>query len=198
MAEYNRYTPLFVITIRQMTELDIDWLAEWLEDENRKEDCFDIHGLHGYFTALAICGEALDDQWLSNAIDQPLTDLKEDEAQEFADQCVALFKHISDELYSDDDVAVTFEPSGDYEESDLSIWCQGFMEVVFEVPDAWEHKEEEHLATLLLPIEAGSGFFIDEPDFQTLYKKPKLVKQMLDQIPELLTDLYLLFHAPTK
>ena len=105
---------------------------------------------------------------------------------------------IGEELYSDSNLTVTFEPTTDYEESDMQAWCQGFMEIVFEAPDAWEHKDEEQLALLLLPIETASGFFEDEPDFQKLYKQPKLLKQMFNDIPELLTDIYLLFHAPSK
>ncbi len=181
-----------------MTTLDIDQLADWLDEEERHEDCFDIHGLHGFLTALFMCGEELDDNWLASAIGQPLTELPEQEAISFANSCVQLYKDISDELYSDSDLTVTFEPTIDYQNSDMEAWCQGFMEVVFELPDAWQHKDEEQLALLLLPIETASGFFADEPDFKTLYKQPKLLKQMFDDIPELLTDMYLLFHAPSK
>lgn len=181
-----------------MTDIDLDALADWLDAEERHEDCFDIHGLHGFFTALFLCGEPISDEWLASAIGQPLTDLPEQEAISFANQCVDLYKLISDELYSDSDISLTFEPTVSWQDSDMEAWCQGFMEVVFELPDAWQHKDEEQLSVLLLPIETASGFFSDEPDFQKLYKQPKLLKQMFDDIPELLTDLYLLFHAPSK
>jgi len=181
-----------------MTTLDVDQIAEWLESEERSEDCFDFHGLHGFLTALFLCGEPLNDAWLNSAIDQPLTELPEGEATAFANGCVDLYKLISDELYADSDISLTFEPTVDYEGSDMEAWCQGFMEVVFELPDAWQHANEEQLAILLLPIETASGFFADEPDFQKLYSQPALLKQMFHDIPELLTDIYLLFHAPSK
>ncbi len=177
---------------------DIDQLADWLEDEQRAEDCMDIHAFHGMLTALSIFSEQIDDQWLADAIDQPLTDLPENEAISFANTSVELFKEISEELYADADVTVTFEPTADFEESDMQAWCQGFMEVVFKLPEALEHKDEEQLSLLLLPIEAASGFFEDEADFQQLYRQPKLLKQMFNDIPELLTDLYLLLNAPSK
>ncbi len=181
-----------------MTTFDIDQLADWLESDDRNEDCFDIHGLHGFLTALFLCSEPLSDEWLNSAIDQPLSDLPEEEAIGFANGCVELYKSISDELYSDDNLSLTFEPTTDYENSDMEAWCQGFMEVVFELPDAWQHKDEEQLALLMLPIETASGFFADEPDFKKLYSQPALLKQMFNDIPELLTDIYLLLNAPSK
>ena len=181
-----------------MPPFDLDELADWLEADQRNDDCMDIHAFHGMMTALNICGEQLDDQWLADAIDQPLTQLPESEAIAFANASVALYKDIGEELYSDSNVSMTFEPTTNFEESDMQAWCQGFMEVVFKVPKAFEHKDEEQLALLLLPIEAASGFFTDEADFKQLYRQPKLLKQMFDDIPELLTDLYLLFHAPSK
>jgi uncharacterized protein len=181
-----------------MTTFDIDQLADWLDDEERSEDTLDFHGLHGYLTALVLCGEPLNDQWLETAIDQPLNDLPEDEATNVANACVELYRVIGEELYSDSNLTVSFEPTSDYQESDMQAWCQGFMEVVFELPEAWEHLDEEQLALLLLPIETASGFFEDEPDYQKLYKQPQLLKQMFNDIPELLTDMYLLINVPSK
>lgn len=181
-----------------MATFDLDEIADWLESEARSEDCLDIHGLHGYLTALMICGEPLSDEWLNSAIDQPLTELPEEEAMAFANSCVALLAQIGEELYADDSISLTFEPVSEWEGSDMEAWCQGFMEVVFELPDAWEHPNEEQLGVLLLPIEAASGYFVDEPDFKTLYRQPKLLKQMFNDIPEVLTDIYLLFNAPSK
>lgn len=181
-----------------MSAFDLDTLADWLEDENRAEDCMDIHMLHGLLTALFICGEPLSDEWLASAIDQPLTDLPEEEAVAFANGCVELGTLIGEELYSDSNLSLTWEPAAEWLDSDMQAWCQGFMEVVFALPEIWEHANEEQLSLLLLPIETASGFFEDEDDFRDLYKQPKLLKQMFNDIPELLTDMYLLFHAPGK
>ena len=181
-----------------MSTFDLDTLADWLENDVRAEDCMDIHMLHGLLTALFICGEPLSDEWLASAIDQPLTDLPEEEAVAFANSCVSLIELIGEELYSDSDISLTWEPTTDWQDSDMQAWCQGFMEVVLQTPEAFEHANEEQLSVLMLPIEAASGFFEDEDDFKQLYRQPKLLKQMFNDIPELLTDLYLLFHAPGK
>jgi uncharacterized protein len=181
-----------------MSEIDVDQLADWLENEQRQEDCFDIHGLHGYLTALAICSEPLTDTWLATAIDQPLTELPESEAAYFANTCVELHSLILEELYSDDSISLTFEPTVEYEDSDMEAWCQGFMEVVFELPEQWHHSDEEQMSVLMLPIEVASGFFVDEPDFKQFYTQKALLKQMFDEIPDILTDLYLFMNVPSK
>ncbi len=181
-----------------MSTVDLDQLSDWLDSEDRAEDCIDIQGLHGFLTALFLCGEPLSDEWLNTAIDQPLIDLSESEAEFFAQSCVALYEFIGEELYADEDMSLTFQPTVDRIDSEMESWCQGFMEIVFELPEKWVHDEEEQLALLLLPIECASGLFEDEADFQKLYSQPDLLKQMFDQIPELLTDIYLLFNAPTK
>lgn len=178
------------------SEIDLDALADWLDDDRRAEDCLDIHGLHGYLTALAICGEALSDDWLSDTLGQPLTQLPEDEARQFADRCVTLYQEISAELYSDDQVALSFEPVTDWEDSDMQAWAIGFMEVVFALPEHWNHDSEEDLATLLLPIEVASGLFAEEADYLPLYRNTTLLSQMFNDIPDVLTDLYLLLNSP--
>lgn len=177
-----------------MQEFDLDQLADWLEDETQAEECLDINGLHGFITALAICAEPLNDAWLEDALARPLTANDKDAIQ----QCQLLYQQVCEELYSDDQVAVTFEPETDWQDSPMQLWSEGFMEVVFALPERWTHPQEEALATALLPIEVASGLFIDEADFKPLYGNPKLLKEMFEQIPELLTDLYLLLQSPEK
>lgn len=178
------------------SETDLDALADWLEDDQRSEDCLDIHGLHGYLTALVIAQEPLSDDWLNDTLDQPLADLPEAEARQFADSCVTLYQEISAELYSDDQVALSFEPDTDWEDSDMQAWAVGFMEVVFALPDRFTHSSEDDLATLLLPIEVASGLFADEADYRPLYRNKALLSQMFNDIPDILTDLYLLLNSP--
>ena len=47
----------------------------------------------------------------------------------------------------------------------------------------------------MVPMLTLSGLFDDE-DFQKVRNSEKLSRQMADAIPDSLTDLYLLFHAP--
>lgn len=177
-----------------MQEFDLDQLADWLEDEAQAEECLDINGLHGFITALAICAEPLTEDWLEDALARTLTPADKDAIA----QCQQLYQQVCAELYSDDQVSVSFEPDTDWQDSPMQLWSEGFMEVVFALPERWTHPQEEALATALLPIEVASGLFVEEADFKPLYQSPTLLKEMFDQIPELLTDLYLLLQSPEK
>src|SRR5690606_30155152 len=44
----------------------------------------------------------------------------------------------------------------------------------------------------------GSGLFEDQPEFAEIAKDEEMVQDMLDHIPDVLTQLYLLFQAPEE
>ena len=44
----------------------------------------------------------------------------------------------------------------------------------------------------------GSGLFDEQPEFADIADNPDLVDEMVAQIPELLTALYLICHAPEE
>lgn len=77
----------------------------------------------------------------------------------------------------------------------LENWCAGFVDTFLENEDKWLEIHEEDAANLLVPMMTLSGLFEDE-DFLKVRESEKLTKQMADAIPDSLTDLYLLFHAP--
>ena len=77
----------------------------------------------------------------------------------------------------------------------LENWCAGFVDTFLENEEAWLEGGEEETADLLVPMLTLSGLFEDE-DFQNVRNSEKLSRQMADAIPDSLTDLYLLFHAP--
>lgn len=70
------------------------------------------------------------------------------------------------------------------------------MDTFLEHEEEWlEAASEEETADLMLPMLTLSGLF-DDDDFQKVRSSDKLSRQMAEAIPESLTDLYLLFHAP--
>ncbi|MCW8978881.1 MAG: YecA family protein, partial [Marinobacter sp.] len=78
----------------------------------------------------------------------------------------------------------------------LENWCAGFVDTFLEHEEEWlEAASEEEAADLMVPMLTLSGLFDDE-DFQKVRNSEKLSRQMADAIPDSLTDLYLLFHAP--
>lgn len=54
---------------------------------------------------------------------------------------------------------------------------------------AWFENAEEEVSELLLPIMVVSGLFDDQPEFSDIAADAKLVDDMVEQIPELLTAL---------
>lgn len=182
-----------------MTDFAADDLADWLEHDKRHESCLDIHGAHGFLTALQVSASELEEVWLGEILGESLTKLTAQDASFFVDQCQQLYRLIGNELYAAADLAVPFDPTSPAADDPARVaWCQGFMEIVFAQPERWSHADEERLALLLLPIETGSMLFSEEDDFRQLYRQPKLLQQLLADIPQVVTDLYLLFHAPQR
>ena len=85
-------------------------------------------------------------------------------------------------------------PVDDEDESLLS-WAQGFMEGVFLRESNWFDQQEEVVAEMLLPIMLASELF-EEAELNEMRKNKKLCQQLVEEIPDLITDLYLLFRVP--
>ncbi|MGB2129996.1 MAG: UPF0149 family protein, partial [Marinobacterium sp.] len=112
-----------------------------------------------------------------------------------------LYRTIGNDLYNDQEILLpcelTLEPEDDEESTELTAWSQAFMEGVFQHEDAWFGQEEETVAGLLLPVMVASDLFEDD-DVEEINRDRALREEMAVQIPEVLIDLYLLFHAPNK
>jgi uncharacterized protein len=72
------------------------------------------------------------------------------------------------------------------------------MEGVFMRESVWFEDSEEEVSELLLPIMVGSGLFDEQPEFSDIATDQNLVAEMVEQIPEILTALYLICHAPEE
>lgn len=71
------------------------------------------------------------------------------------------------------------------------------MEGVFLREEQWFGDDEETVAGLLLPIMVASELF-EDAEISEIRKDRALSEEMCEQIPEVLIDLYLHFHAPEK
>ena len=107
---------------------------------------------------------------------------------------------IARELASDEDLELpcelTLGDEPDY--SDLRSWCIGFMEGVFLREEAWFSNDEELVSELLLPVMVASGLFADQPEFAEIHEDEDMVEDMAEHIPQVLTQLFLLFNAPEE
>lgn len=173
-------------------------LEDFLDSE-ANEHGLDFLGAHGFLTALTVGPRGgLDDAALAAFFEDadPVADAGQSAL--IRDQLRAWQKSIHAVLYH----GVRLElpcplVSSPTEANELSDWCVGFMEGLFLDEERWYAGHEDDIADLTLPMVVISDL-IDDPDLQVLRRDRKLLKEMTLQIPELITEIYLLFHAPAN
>ncbi|MDO6562022.1 YecA family protein [Amphritea sp. 1_MG-2023] len=184
-----------------LTDEELDELEAFLFSEAVSEDALDLIGTHGYFCALNISPVKIaEKQWLQELFDGIPEYRTETEKSRIEGLLRRLYFSIGSDLYNDQDMLIpcdlTLEADDDEEQSALTTWAQAFMEGVFLKEDEWfNHQAEEEVAELMLPIMIASELFDDE-EFVKMRADQPLCDEMCRTIPDLLVDLYLLFHAP--
>ncbi|RMN07517.1 hypothetical protein ALQ65_04794 [Pseudomonas syringae pv. coriandricola] len=180
----------------QLTRLQVFLDADELHDE-----ALDYVAAHGYLTALSICSEEVPErEWIDALFSEPPHYASEEQQIEVEATLVALKAHIARQLASDEefDLPCDLDLGDDPDDSDLRGWCIGFMEGVFLRENAWFESAEEEVSEMLLPIMVGSGLFDEQPEFADIAQDANLMDDMIVQIPEALTALYLLCQAPDE
>ncbi|WP_061291926.1 UPF0149 family protein [Azotobacter vinelandii] len=176
-------------------------LQAFLDADDLHEEALDYVAAHGYLTALSICPNPVPEhEWIDALFAEPPHYRSDLEQEEVESTLVLLKAHIARQLASDEEPELPCELDlgDDPDDSDLRGWCIGFMEGVFLREEAWFEEAEEEVSELLLPIMIGSGLFEDQPDFAEIAHDRKLVDEMIQQIPDLLTALFLLCHTPEE
>jgi uncharacterized protein len=155
-------------------------LQAFLDADELHEEALDYIAAHGYLTALSICPEKVPErEWIDALFSEPPHYRSDAEREEIEATLIQLQSHIARQLASDDEPEVPCELDlGDEpDDSDLRGWCIGFMEGVFLREAVW---------------------FDEQPEFAEIARDRDLVDSMVDQIPELLTALFLLCNAPEE
>ena len=191
------------LSTQVLTDDELDVLDEFLDSEYIAEDCLDFVGVHGLFCALNICPNPLpQNQVLALVFDEEPKWRSDEQKQEITLLLERFYLEIGSNLYSDGEIELPCELSLDAEDDDdispLGWWAQSFMEGVFAQENLWFSKQtEQDVAEMLLPIMVASELF-DEDEILKIRDDEILCAEMCSQIPELLIDLYLYFHAPEK
>ncbi len=188
--------------IALITEEELDRLEEFLFSSAVSDEALDLIGAHGFLCALNISPEPITEaEWLEQLFDGEPEWSSEAEKNEIIELLRKLYRTIGNDLYNDQEILLpcelSLEPEDDEEMTELTIWAQSFMEGVFLKEDAWFGQDEETVAGLLLPIMVASDLFEDE-EVRDISQDRSLREEMCVQIPEVLVDLYLNFHAPDK
>jgi uncharacterized protein len=176
-------------------------LQEFLDSDDLHEEALDYVAAHGYLTALCVSPEPVEErEWIDALFAEPPHYRDEAQRQDIEHALVQLKARIAQQLASDEDMELPcdLDLGEEPDLSDLRGWCIGFMEGVFLREAAWFENAEDEVSELLLPIMVGSGLFEEQPEFDEIAADRDLVDSMIEQIPEVLTALYLLFQAPEE
>lgn len=176
-------------------------LQAFLDADDLHEEALDYVAAHGYLTALSICPEKVEPrEWIDALFSEPPHYRSDEERNDIEATLIQLQAHIARQLASDDEpeVPCDLDLGDEPDDSDLRGWCIGFMEGVFLRESVWFDDAEDEVSELLLPIMVGSGLFDEQPEFAEIARDRDLVDSMVDQIPELLTALFLLCNAPDE
>ncbi|WP_271411624.1 YecA family protein [Pseudomonas sp. Q1-7] len=176
-------------------------LQAFLDADDLHEEALDYVATHGYLTALSICPEQVPErEWIDALFAEPPHYRSDAERAEIETALLDLKAHIARQLASDEDpeLPCDLDLGEDPDDSDLRGWCIGFMEGVFLREEVWFESAEDEVSELLLPIMVGSGLFDEQPEFADIARDRSLVDEMVEQIPELLTALFLLCNAPEE
>lgn len=176
-------------------------LQAFLDADDLHEEALDYMAAHGFLTALAISSEEVpEDEWLTALFAEEPSYADPAEKQAIEEALRNLLQHITRALASDEDMELPcdLDLGEEPDDSDLRGWCIGFMEGVFLREEAWFEQAEEEVSELLLPIMVGSGLFDEQEEFAEIVDDIDLVDDMVSQIPEVLTTLFLLCQAPEE
>ncbi len=176
-------------------------LQAFLDADELHDEALDYVATHGYLTALSICpDQASEREWIDALFSESPHYRSDAEREEIEATLIQLKAHITRLLAADDDLELPCELDlGEVpDDSDIRGWCIGFMEGVFLREAAWFEDAEDEVSELLLPIMVGSGLFDEQPEFVDIARDRNLMDDMVEQIPELLTALFLLCNAPDE
>ena len=178
---------------QELTDEQIETFAAFLAPY---EDAHNYPAAHGYLCAHVIVPTELAPEQL---IDGILDEEAQFESEEQKSEIIAIIQQLQNNadavISSGDPLHIPVHPFILEKEvnPELIDWCLGFMDAVFENEDQWYEGNEEIVAELLLPFAALSDVF-DDKELRQLVSSPKKAKQMGEQLPQILIDLYLVYR----
>lgn len=177
---------------------DLDFLRDFLDSEDN-ENGLDFVGTHGFLTAVTVGPAfAAAGAWLARLFDD--SPISSDAAT--ASRVTSLLgdwqKSIHATLYHGERLTLPCPLAADsHESTPLTDWSIGFMEAMFAQEENWYAADEDQVADLTLPMVVISEL-IEDDEVAAIRRDKKILKELAQQIPEVVTELYLLFHAPAN
>ena len=180
----------------------LERLDEYLDSDRVDPDALDLISAHGFLVALAVAPSEVETAaWIAELFQGEPSFADDAERSEILGLLERLRHNAIDTLEQGGLPELPFDTALDGmapEETPIGDWCAGFMEGVFLDEASWFEHDEETVATLLLPFMALSGLFEDEPDMAELATDTARLQSLVDQLPELVLDLYLHYRVPPE
>jgi uncharacterized protein len=172
-------------------------LANFLSSEQAGEESLAYIAAHGFLTAIAICPETIgSEEWMPALFGGSPIYQDVSEEQNILKLLNELLDSQKKQLESGEIIDFPLNEEGDHE-AELQNWCIGFVEALFLKEEIWfSGKEDEIIAELTLPVMALSGLF--EEELEELIENEAQYESLIEQLPETLTDLYLLYRSPPE
>ncbi len=184
--------------ITLLSEAEVDQLETFLFSDAVSDEAFDYPGLHGFLCALAVSPVQIPEaEWLDVVFDGDVNFADNAEQEQILGMIQRELAALRLELEQDEPLELPCDLSLDDEDPLLSVWAQGFLEAVFMREKDWFNAREEEVAELMLPIMLASQLF-DEPEFTEMRRDTALCQSLCEEIPELITDLYLHYRLPDE
>lgn len=175
---------------------DFSSLIELLSSEQLGPECLDFIEAHGYITAAVVSPvETSDEQLLEEIMGEGSPSVAPELTEIFRFGILQLKALIARHLLMAEalDIPCELSVGSETEPSDLERWCMAFVEKHFMNENEWFVGDENTVANLLLPVICGSGVVEDE-EIEQIRQQPELFINMLEDIPELMVDLYAYYH----
>ncbi|PTQ88523.1 YecA family protein [Agitococcus lubricus] len=170
-----------------LSEQTLNQLEDYLDSEDN-EHGLNFCGTHGFLCAITVGPTVAQHTWLDVLFEGEV-------ATDIVPDLLAWQKSIHALLYHEETVRPPCELMVEQEENDLTDWCIGFMEGMLSNEEAWYAQHEDTIIELTLPIVTISGL-VEDDELNKIRRNRKLLQQLAREIPEVLTELYLFFHAP--
>jgi uncharacterized protein len=173
----------------------IQALEDILFDETQESTLFDYFSLHGLVCACIVSPKKYSENNIFEIIFEDTPSHFDEEQESIVKSILSkLINKITQDLLKGDSVAIPLADDEAHEEEAINHWCIGFIEGFLLDEDSWFEHQPDVVAELLLPYMVLSDLFDDE-DFIEIKKNEVLIDQFYENLSDILTDLYLFYHA---
>ena len=170
--------------------LDLEQLNDYLDGDDNQHG-LDFAATHGFLCAVAVGPEL--SNWQALLFDGQHKQVPQD----ILVLLQAWLDDIKQTLANEETVEFPFKIEEADVDSALGDWSVGFVDAMFLNEEAWFLPEiEDALVELTLPMMVFSGIDEEDAQMESFRRNGELMDELAEEIPENLSDIYLLYHAP--